>query len=78
MCLGVLFSIDLQFLIKLTIQNVPFLQGISASIDIISGNPSNVFWILGTSATIGANTEIQGTLLAKVYMCLYEYICIHI
>jgi hypothetical protein len=47
------------------VSGTTFITGTSASIVIISGNPSNVFWVVGTSATIGANTGIQGTLLAK-------------
>lgn len=47
-----------------------FITGIKANIVIIGGNPSNVFWVLGTSATIGAYTQMKGTILAKAAITL--------
>jgi hypothetical protein len=47
-----------------------FITGANAKIIIKSGLASNVLWILGTSATIGAYTEMKGTIMASAAITL--------
>jgi hypothetical protein len=47
-----------------------FITGAGAKVAIINGDASNVFWVIGTSVTMGASTEMQGSLLAAAAITL--------
>jgi hypothetical protein len=47
-----------------------FITGANAKVTINGGDASNVYWIVGTSATIGLGTQMQGTILAAAAITL--------
>jgi hypothetical protein len=47
-----------------------FITGANAKVVISGGDARNVYWIVGTSATMGASTQIQGTILAAAAITL--------
>jgi hypothetical protein len=47
-----------------------FITGANAKVLINGGDARNVYWIVGTSATLGANTQMQGTILAAAAITL--------
>jgi hypothetical protein len=47
-----------------------FITGANAKVAINGGDARNVYWIVGTSATMGASTQMQGTILAAAAITL--------
>lgn len=42
-----------------------FITDVNAKVNFINGYPSQLYWVLGTSATIGANNNMKGNIMAS-------------